>query len=764
MNKTLLFSFILLFGVAFAVTYITDCTQITQSNEVYIFQNDISASVFYCIDIYSVENVTIDGNGHSMTNGLFYFREATKNITIKNITQIGSYRFAYITSTADKLYIENVLTANHSASVIGDTSNGEIYNLFITNMTAIDNPAPSYFFDNPKLIENITIINSTLYISDWFRNTINTYGEIYYKNLIVYNNYFINYSASDLRSGLGNKFNTSKTLSTNIVGGPYIGGNYWAKSDGTGFSQTCTDADLDGICDSSYEFQTGFYDYLPLADPPISITLTNPENNSSLSYLDYFNWTYSSSNAYECNITIDGTEYYAGENSTSYQAPNQANAVGKHTWNVTCWDSSTTTESETREYYILEKTITLTNPENNSYYQTQPNYFNWTTSNFIEPYNCNITINGVEYEAGENSTSYQNTLSNDEGTYTWYVKCWDSYDENTSETYQYTIDTTAPQITSLFLTYTNDTVDKFTVYCEVNESNIKEVWINLTSNDSYNHSGSVNATGNFDGTYYYADFLWTQEEGVLYNYSCYVEDLVGLSAYDEGNYSTMNASPSSTDYWANYTFSNVYISITSPKEQDTIPFKQYYLTFTIDQDFATPREAICKFYISYDLDYTDKTEIFSKTYTLDNSHTEIREPINTELSFLDYVGNYQRDTPSQQKVFIVCGLDNGYAGYTSTEYYVHLPSTLSLILIIVTFTLLIYTVYSIFYSDYGVLTSLLTLLVLLATVISFSADGISGSWYLKEIVVFLYHIINILFLIGMLEIVFENKQQMEKGL
>ncbi|UUX92867.1 right-handed parallel beta-helix repeat-containing protein [Methanoplanus endosymbiosus] len=35
-----------------------------------------------------------------------------------------------------------------------------------------------------------------------------------------------------------------------VTGSPYGGGSVWAKPDGTGMSQTCTDADLDGICDS----------------------------------------------------------------------------------------------------------------------------------------------------------------------------------------------------------------------------------------------------------------------------------------------------------------------------------------------------------------------------------------------------------------------------------------------------------------------------------------------------------------------------------
>ena len=60
-------------------------------------------------------------------------------------------------------------------------------------------------------------------------------------------------------------WNTTKTAGTNIVGGPYIAGNFWAKPDGSGFSQTATDADGDGIADTAYKLPGNNYtDFLPL--------------------------------------------------------------------------------------------------------------------------------------------------------------------------------------------------------------------------------------------------------------------------------------------------------------------------------------------------------------------------------------------------------------------------------------------------------------------------------------------------------------------
>jgi PKD repeat protein len=95
----------------------------------------------------------------------------------------------------------------------------------------------------------------------------------------VYNNYFNNTNLT-IKSGPGNSYNTTKTAGTNIIGGPYIGGNYWGKPDGTGFSDTAVDKDGDGISDSPYTNITNSIhsDYLPLVTPSTPVA---PEANFS---------------------------------------------------------------------------------------------------------------------------------------------------------------------------------------------------------------------------------------------------------------------------------------------------------------------------------------------------------------------------------------------------------------------------------------------------------------------------------------------------
>ncbi|WP_410509153.1 PGF-pre-PGF domain-containing protein [Methanosarcina hadiensis] len=81
----------------------------------------------------------------------------------------------------------------------------------------------------------------------------------------AYNNYFnntVNIKFGDIENIY--TWNSSLIEGTNIIGGPYIGGNYWAKPDGTGFSQIAVDANGDGIADSAYAISEKNYDYLPL--------------------------------------------------------------------------------------------------------------------------------------------------------------------------------------------------------------------------------------------------------------------------------------------------------------------------------------------------------------------------------------------------------------------------------------------------------------------------------------------------------------------
>ena len=144
-------------------------------------------------------------------------------------------------------------------------------------------------------IDNNTILNCNVGIKlgdacpvDIINNTILSCSDCgifdteRYGRKRIYNNYFNN--NLNVRFGLGeggNTWNNSLTRGTNIVGGPYIGGNFWAKPDGTGFSQISVDLDGNGIGDLPYNIYEDEFDYLPLVSGNSYLPLANFDANTS---------------------------------------------------------------------------------------------------------------------------------------------------------------------------------------------------------------------------------------------------------------------------------------------------------------------------------------------------------------------------------------------------------------------------------------------------------------------------------------------------
>ncbi|WP_292391559.1 right-handed parallel beta-helix repeat-containing protein [Methanosarcina sp. UBA5] len=90
------------------------------------------------------------------------------------------------------------------------------------------------------------------------------------------NTIFDNYLNNTFNAEVGNRkntWNTTKKTGINIVGGPSLGGNFWANPGGTGFSQTAPDKDKNGIADIKYN-ETNFTDFLPL------VSVSNPEQQA----------------------------------------------------------------------------------------------------------------------------------------------------------------------------------------------------------------------------------------------------------------------------------------------------------------------------------------------------------------------------------------------------------------------------------------------------------------------------------------------------
>jgi parallel beta-helix repeat protein len=206
--------------------------------------------------------------------------EGSESLIIENNTASdGIYRGFGITASENILFLNNTAAGN-----VGKDGKGGL-GVRIDNSTQItvknNNFLENYGTGAVLLNTSSTLMsgNRIIHNGDGVA-LIDSSSNNFMQNRIENNKYHgISLGSSDRNSFSDNYLNNSHNVDTdsanwwngtrragpNIAGGPSMGGNYWARPDGTGFSQSCTDQTHDGICDSAYSLDLVNTDYLPLS-------------------------------------------------------------------------------------------------------------------------------------------------------------------------------------------------------------------------------------------------------------------------------------------------------------------------------------------------------------------------------------------------------------------------------------------------------------------------------------------------------------------
>ena len=240
-------------------------------------------------------DVVLDGQGHTLagtdlTNDPGVHAQGTEsdrlsNVTVKNLT-LDNWPTGLAFTQVDSGHTHNIVASNNSDTGIRYhyVTNGIITNSTVRETgvnTGADGWGISLLSSDNNTLRGNNVSDPGTYVTgleiDGQNNTVtrnyisgpqwapviltdDTVGNLVYDN---YLNGLPPYEFDNWEWSTNTTWNVSKRPGPNIMGGPYIGGNYWAKPDGTGFSQTHVDADGDGFVDRSHRT-----DRLPLTRTP----------------------------------------------------------------------------------------------------------------------------------------------------------------------------------------------------------------------------------------------------------------------------------------------------------------------------------------------------------------------------------------------------------------------------------------------------------------------------------------------------------------